>query len=298
VSAPSNPTLTSIVVEGLRQAGELNPSASMLSTYKNEVMEQLKNEIWAAVRQPKIMQTFAYGILVPGQSRYSCPSDFSSDMSAQILWGSVSGQAQGGSLNTLILAVGATQTIGDVLGKEVLITSGTGTASASQITGLVNNAGTVSVSVTPDFPVAPDGSSTYMIIDQSWPVKFDHISEFYRKPRPSYVDRPRIAYPIGDEDFDEFILDVPPDSTNVYGIKFFYYGNLMKTDLDSALMSRLYLEWRNFWIAGIRAKHLMYNDDVRGPDAWTLWQSELQKKVVSATYGTDLHEFAQVVTDY
>lgn len=298
MAVPSNPTLASIVLEGLMQANESHPDSATISRYQTEVMEQLKNEVWKACRQPKIMQTFAYGILTPGQSRYSCPSDFSSDMSAQILWGSVKGTAQGGSTTTLIMAPGSTQALSDVLGKEILIISGTGIASASQIIGLTNNSGTITLSVTPGFTAAPDGTSGYMIIDQGWPLKFDHISEFYRKSRPASLDRPHYAYPIGDEDYDEFILDTPPDSTNIYGIKFFYYGNLMKTDLNSALMSRLYLEWRNFWIQGIKAKHLMFNDDSRGPNEWSGWTAEVQKLVVTAQYGTDLHDFAQVVTDY
>lgn len=298
MASPANPTLASIVTEGLIQANESNPSTAITTRYQTEVMEQLKNEVWKACRQPKIMQTFAYGVLTPGQSRYSCPSDFSSDMSASILWGSVKGTAQSGTPTTIILANGSTQALSDVLGKEILIISGTGIGSASQITGLSNNSGTITLTVTPGFASTPDSTSGYMIIDQSWPLKFDHIAEFYRKSRPSSLDRPRYAYPIGDEDFDEFILDVAPDSTNTYGIKMFYYGNLMKTDLNSALMSRLYLEWRNFWIQGIKAKHLMLNDDTRGPQEFNLWMAEVQKLVVTAQYGTDLHEFAQVVTDY
>jgi len=298
MSSPSNPTLSAIVAEGLMQANESHPDSATTLRYKTEVMEQLKNEVWKACRQPKVMQTFAYGILTPGQSRYSCPEDFSSDMSASILWGSVMGTAQSGTVNTLVLDPTATQSLADVLGKEVLIVSGTGISSASQIINLSNNAGTITVTVTPGFTVAPDGTSGYMICDQQWPLKFEHIAEFYRKSRPSALNRPQTAYPIGDEDFDEFILDVAPDSTNTYGIKMFYYGNLMKTDVDSALMSRLYLEWRNFWIQGIKAKHLMLNDDTRGPTEWNLWMTEVAKLVATAQYGTDLHEFAQVVTDY
>lgn len=298
MASPALPTLANIVTEGLFQANEEHPSAATTSRYQTEVMEQLKNEVWKACQQPKVMQTFAYGILTPGQSRYSCPSDFSSDMSASILWGSVKGTAQGGSQTTIILDPTSTQSLGDVLGKEVLIISGTGIASASQIIGLSGSAPSITLTVTPGFAVSPDGTSEYMICDQQWPLKFDHISEFYRKSRPSSLDRPRTAYPIGDEDFDEFILDVAPDSTNTYGIKMFYYGNIMKTDLDSQLMSRLYQDWRNFWIQGIKAKHLMLNDDTRGPSEWNSWMQEVNKLVATAMYGTDLHEMAQVVTDY
>ncbi len=298
MASPSNPTLAGIVTEGLTQANESHPDSATTLRYQTEVMEQLKNEVWKACRQPKVMQTFAYGILTPGQSRYSCPEDFSSDMSASILWGSVQGTAQGGSTSTIILDPTATQSLADVLGKEVLIISGTAVASASQVIGLTNNAGTITLTVTPGFAETPDSTSGYMICDQQWPIKFEHIAEYYRKSRPSSLDRPRIAYPIGDEDFDEFILDVAPDSTNTYGIKMFYYGNIMKTDINSTLMSRLYLEWRNFWIQGIKAKHLMLNDDTRGPQEWNLWMTEVNKLVATAQYGTDLHEFAQVVTDY
>lgn len=290
--SPNNPTLASIVAEGLYQAGEFTPSASVTARYQGEVMEQLKNEIWKACRQPKVMQTFSYGILVPGQSRYSCPSDFSSDMSVALLWGSTTGHAQGGSTTSIILAAGSNLNINDILGKEILITGGSGIASASQAVAISGN----TVQVVPGFAVAPDSTSTYMFIDEQWPVDFDHVSEFYRLYRPNTLARPRKAFPIGDEDFDEFIFDTIPDKA--YGAKFFYYGNLMKTDLSSALMSRLYLEWRNFWIQGIKASHLRTNDDVRGNDEWSAWMAEVQKLVVTAQYGTDLHEFAQVVTDY
>ena len=298
MSAPINPTLATIVAEGLFQANENHPSSATTLRYQTEVMEQLKNEIWKACRQPKVMQTFAYGIIIPGQSRYSCPSDFSSDMSAQLIWGSVKGTAQGGSSTTLILQSGSTQALSDVLGKEALIISGTGMASASQIIGLVNNAGTITLTVSPGFNTAPDATSGYMICDQKNPIKFEHIVEEYRLPQSMSLGRPTKAYPIGDEDYDEFIFDVVPDGNQTYGIKMFYYANIMKTDLNSALMSRLYLEWRNFWIQGIMAKHLVLNDDSRGDSAWAAWMGEVQKLVVTAQYGTDLHEFAQVVTDY
>ncbi len=298
MASPANPTLLSLVTEGLRQAGDYSPSSSLLAIYQNEVMEQLKNKIWENCRQPKVMQTFAYGILVPGQSRYSCPADFSSDMRMQVLTGTVTGTAQSGAATTLVMAAGSTFALTDVLGKEILIISGTGAGSAGQIVGLANNSGTITLTVTPAFAAAPDGTSGYMLIDFAYPLEPKHIADFYLKTRPSAVGRPREYYPIGDEDFDEFILDVAPDLVFNYGLKFFYYGNIMKTDLNSALMQRLYLEWRNFWIDGIRAKRLMENDDIRGPEAWNLWMSDLTAKVASATYGTDLHEMAQTIVDY
>ena len=298
MTSPANPTLASIVTEGLFQANEEHPSPAMTTRYQTEVMEQLKNEIWKACRQPKVMQTFAYGVLTPGQSRYSCPSDFSSDMKAQLIYGTNTGTAQSGSQTTIVLDPTANVSLNDVLGKEILITAGTGIASASQIIGLSGVTPTITLTVTPGFAVTPDGTSEYMICDQRSPITFEHVVDLYRVSMPMALGKPQKAYPIGDEDFDEFILDVAPDGNQLYGIKFFYYGNIMKTDLTSTLMSRLYLEWRNFWIQGIKAKHLMLNDDTRGPTEWNLWMTEVQKLVATSMYGTDLHEMAEVVTDY
>lgn len=295
MTAPAAPTLESIVTEGLYQAKEFHPSTAMLTRYETEVMEQLKNEIWKACRQPKVMQTFAYGVLIPGQSRYSCPSDFSSDMRMMILWGNNQGTAQGGSTSTIILQANSTFQLSDLIGKEIVLISGTGVGSAGQVIGLSNVSGTITITVD-GFSVAPDNTSGYMICDQAWPCDVEHLVDFARKYRPAITDRPRKAYPMGDEDFDEFIFDVAPDQ--IYVAKYFYYGNIMKTDLDSQLMSRLYQDWRNFWIQGIKAKHLMLNDDDQGINEWNAWMLEVNKLVVSATYGTDLHEMAQVITDY
>lgn len=295
MSAPINPTLASIVAEGLRQAGELNPSTSMTATYQNEVMEQLKNEVWKMCREPKIMQTFSYGVCVIGQNRYSNPSDFSGDLKIVILDGNNGGTAQGGSQTTLILQAGQNLGLGDVQGKEIVITGGTGQGSGSQIISIANNSGTLTVTVTPGFPVAPDSASTYLIIDQQWPVVGDHLAS-YLEYRSAQLTRPKKFYPMGDEDFGEFIFDYPPDKA--YPMRMHYYVNIMTTDLSSTLMLRLYLEWRNFWIQGIKAKHLAYNDDARADSEWTKWKNELQELIISAQYGTNLHEFAQRVTDY
>lgn len=297
MAAPSVPTAASLVTEGLRQAGIFNPTASQISTYQTEVMEQLKNELWASVKQMKPLQTYSYGVLTPGQSRYSCPEDFASDLSMVILTGNTTGTALAGSANTLTVPAssggfGQNQTIG----KELLITGGTAKASCSQIIS-VSGSGPYVLTVYPDFQGTPDATSTFMLVDNQYPCEQDHIANF-DKFRTAGLDRPKKFYPMGDEDFDEFIFDVPPDANYTYGVRMRYYVNIMTLDLTSTLMSTLYQKFREYWIKGIKAQALMDNDDTRGPQALTERNMKLQELILSQQYGTDLHVLTQHVEGY
>src|SRR5437899_7269893 len=103
MASPSVPTALSLVTEGLRQARIFNPTQSQLSIYQNEVMEQLKNDLWQAVKQMKPLMTFSYIVLVPGQSRYSCPADFASDLTMVVESGLMTGAVLSATVNTLVV---------------------------------------------------------------------------------------------------------------------------------------------------------------------------------------------------
>ena len=299
MTAPSAPTALSLVTEGLRQARIFNPTQAQLNLYQTEVLEQLKNNLWQEVQQLKPLMTFSYTMLVPGQSRYSCPTDFSSDLSMVILTGTITGQVISGSTNTIVITntispLGPDQT----MGKDVIITSGTASSSCSQITNVVlNDDGTQTLTVYPNFQAIPDGTSMFMIIDNQWPVEADHIAN-YDRYRPSYLDRPRKFYSMGDEDFDEFIFDCAPDSTFQYAVRMRYYVNIMTLDLSSTLMSTLYQKFRQYWIKGIKAQALSDNDDTTANDAFRERDMHLQMIIMSQQYGTDIHSLRQHVEDY
>ena len=299
MSAPTVPTANNLVTEGLRQAGIFNPTASQVSTYLNEVMEQLKNNLWTELKQAKPLMTFSYAILVPGQSRYSCPSDFSSDMSMALLTGLATGTAQSGTAPTLTMPSSAGKYgVDNTLGKDLVITGGSAVASVSQIVGVVTNGdGSTTLTVYPDFQAIPDGTSTYMIVDNQYPIEADHIAN-YDRFRTASLDRPRKFFPMGDEDYDEFILDCPPDANYTYAIRMRYTVNIMTLDLNSTLMSTLYQKFREYWIKGIKAQALMDNDDTRGPTALQERNSKLQELILSQQYGTDIRTLRQNVQDY
>lgn len=299
MAVPAVPTVLSLVTEGLRQAGIFNPTQTQLSIYQTEVMEQLKNDLWKSCKEAKPLMTFSYLVLVPGQSRYSCPSDFASDMTMVILTGLTTGTAVSATTSTLTTpALVGPLTLSQTLGKDIAITGGTAAASVSQVIGVVNNPnGTTTLTVYPNFQATPDATSVFMLVDNQWPVEQDHIANF-DKYRTAGVDRPRKFYPMGDEGFDEFALDVAPDNNYLYVLRMRYYVNVMTLDLTSSLMSTLYQKFREYWIYGVKAQALSDNDDTRWKEALMLRDSKLQEIIMSQQYGTNIHTLREHVEDY
>jgi hypothetical protein len=299
MAAPAIPTALSLATEGLYQARIFNPTQAQLSRAQNEVMEQLKNNLWTQIKQMKPLMTFSYMNIVPGQSRYSCPSDFSSDMTMVILTGLTTGTAVSATTNTLVTpaSVGPLD-LNQTLGKDLGIISGTAAGSVSQIIGVVNNLnGTTTLTVYPNFQATPDATSGFMLVDTQWEIIADHIAN-YDKYRTSGVDRPRRFFSMGDENFDEFIFDVAPDNNYPYILRMRYFVNIMTLDLNSTLMSTLYQKFREYWIKGVKAQALNDNDDTTWEKALMERDQKLQELIMSQQYGTDIHTLRQHVEDY
>lgn len=301
MAAPAIPTAVSLVTEGLRQARIFYPTAAQISTYQNEVMEQLKNDLWQQVKQMKPLMTFSYMVLTPGQSRYSCPSDYSSDMSMVCETGLYTGTVSAATASTLTVPTvpNGNYDLNQVLGEDLVIIAGTALNSVSQIIGLVNNHnGTQTLTVYPNFQATPDATSSYMIVDNTWPIEQRHIAELDMYHRSGGIDRPRYFFPMGDEDFDEFQFDVAPDNFYTYCVRMRYFVNIMTLDLNSTLMSTLYQKFREYWIKGIKAQALADQDDTTANDAFKERDQKLQALIMSQQYGTDVHSLYQRVTDY
>jgi hypothetical protein len=301
MAIPALPTVTSIVTEGLYQGGVFNPSAQQIARYSGDPMEQLKNSLWQELKQAKPLMTFSYMVLTPGQSRYSCPTDYASDMTMTVMTGFYTGPILSATANTVTLPLvpNGNFDINQVLGEDLVIASGTGMSSVSQIIGLVSNSPTTqTLTVYPDFQTTPDATSTYMIVDNTWPVEQRHIAEYDIYHRSGGQDRPRYFFPMGNEDYDEFIFDVAPDNFYFFCARMRYTVNFMTLDLNSTLLSTLYQKFREFWIYGIKSQVLMDNDDTRAPKSQEDRMAKLQALIRSQQYGTDLHNFAQHVVDY
>lgn len=291
---PSNPTLEELVAEGLAKAGESSPSTSLSLRAETTWMEEIKNDIWELGKKPKALHVTSYGVTTIGQSRYSNPTDFSSDLSLTILDGNVRGTAQTGGSSSITLAADDPSTSGSIIGKGIMIISGTGQGSYSQVSGY--DSSTKVATVVPNFTTAPAASSGYMIVDVECPVEQRPVFELDAEMNRTRVQRPDRFYPIGDEDYGEFIFNYVPD--RVYGMRLRYYANLMRIDVDSTLMSTLYQRWRTIWVEGIRFKKIDDEDDDRSQEAQDRYRRKMQAIISRETYGMDISNLTDRVTDY
>lgn len=266
---PSNPDLDSLIEDALFDAGERDPDATILARAANWA-EEIKSDIYRLTKRLKDLQLTGYGVLTIGQSRYSYPSDFGTEMGMSLLYGTKTGVAQAGGSGTITLAANSNISSTWIIGKGILITAGTGVASYSQVTGY--DTSTKVATVTPNFKVAPAVSSTYMVIDSEYELELKPLDQ-YKDDVLTYTSRPTKFYPIGDEDYGEFYLDCPPDAA--YGIRFFYYGNIMRVDTDSTQMSNIYSKYRNLFLSGIRYKKYSEANDERESLWFQKYRNEL-----------------------
>lgn len=294
MSIPSAPTLRQLVIEGLNKGGEGDPSSSLISRAETYWVEEIKNDIWTLCKKLKLLHITAYGIFNQGQSKYSNPTDFSSDLSLTILDGSVRGTAQGGTVSTITLASDDVSTQDSIIGKEIIILSGTGTASWSQV--ISYDSSTKVATVSPNFTTAPASGSGYMVIDREYPVSPRPVfqkDELYQSPQKGIAAE---FYPIGDEDYGEFILNKAPDK--VYGARLRYYANIMRLDNSSTHMSTIYQRGRAIFVEGIAFKQLDDNDDDDAETAERRYKEKLFNLVARETYGMDISNLRDRVMDY
>lgn len=293
MSVPSNPTLDEIVLEGLQKAGENSPSVALLTRAKTKWIEEIKNDLFKEIKQPKFLQITSHGMAVRGQSRYSMPTDYSNDLTLVLLDGNVSGIAQAGSSTTITMAAGGGLSLDALIGHEIIVTSGTGKASVSQVIDF--DPVTQTATVAPAFASAPGAGSTYLVIDTEREVDGGGLWDADKSKFIS-IGCPRKFFTLGDDFSGEFIFECPPEKA--FGMRLRYYANIMKLDVNSSMMSNLYVRWRNMWIKGITAKHLSDNDDDRAPAKVNEYMSEASVILASEGYGVDVHDLKQTVTDY
>lgn len=294
MAAPTAPTLTTLVTEALKKTGDSSPTAADISRASDYWMEEIKNDIWTVAKKLKSLQTTAIAIANKGQSKYSNPTDYSSDLSMQLLDGTITGTAQAGSATTITLAANDTSEENDIVGREILITAGTGAGSIGQATAY--NSTTKVATVSPAFDTAPGLGSTYLVITSTYMVQQGNLWDLDRQVYPMSKERPTYYHPIGDADYGEFIFNSAPDKT--YGIKFRYYANLLTLDLDGTLMSTLYQRWRNVFINGIVAKRWAEDSDNRFQQQEQVFRGSMMALVNREQYGAEWLGNQAKVVDY
>jgi len=284
MSIPDAPTLTEIVTEALKKAGYSDPSSDLITRASDYWAEEVKNDIYIRGRRLRSLQYTVTGVLTEGQSRYAMPTDFGTDLTLVLLDGSKSGTSQDGTAVSLQLEASESITEDWIVGKEILITSGAAKGAISQVTSFSESTNTAYV--TPSFTIAPSGGENYLIVDTYKALQARPLWEYDNESYPTTQGTPKYFYPMGDEDYGEFLVYPVPDDT--YGVKMRYYANLMRLDIDGTHMSTLYRKWRNLWVQGIYVKALQDIDDDRYVEEFKIYRDLLNTVIRTETYGANL----------
>lgn len=261
MAVPTVPTKSNIVSEALQKAGYgASPPSALTTRAEDYWMEEIKHDIWSLSTQKlKTLETEHIHAITHIKTRYSNPADFSKGISMVLLDGDV-GVAQAGTTASITLS--ATEATAIIAGKEIFIYEGTGINQISQCTAYNS---TTKVAMIDTVTTAPDNTSKYMIISNSYPLDwlplwhYDSIASSDTKGTPLKFASEQ------DEDYDEFFIYPSPYRSGdiPWGLRQRYYANLLTLDLTGTLMITLYREWRGVFIQGVLFKALQNMDDDR-----------------------------------
>lgn len=296
MSIPVNPTVNDLVLEGFKKALIPNPTTTQIARGTDIWMEEIKNDIMNAPggRKLKSLTSKAIAIVDAGKAWFDRPSDFQADMRIELLDGNVTGIAQAGTFTSVTLSSTETILQGDILGKEILITSGSGKGSYSEV--IAYDAVAKIASVSPDFTNTPANGDGYMIVESHWPLDPTPVWQAKKIHYPLMTIKPDKYFPVGDDDNGEFRLNSIPDKT--YGLLLEYYTDLQKIDLTSARMTTIYRKWRNVFVYGIFARILQsINDDREETETQKYFQA-IKMLLASEIDGYDLSNLRFQVSDY
>lgn len=287
MAIPTAITLNDIVIEALKKAGYGDPSSqqsSLIARAEDQWAREIKNDIFTASKKLTSLMTSAIVPLTLGRSRYDLPTDFSSLLSMNLLSGTTTGTARAGTTSSITLASTDTSS-SDIIGKEIVIMSGTGSSQISQIYAF--NTTSKVANFYPSI-TAPSSDSVYLVIDKYDEIREHPIWDYDKMAFPFRQEKPLNYFPIGDSDNGEFILAQAPDSAN-YAIRIRYYADLTRLDLTGTLLSTLYRRWQNVWYTGLLAKALAHIDDDGATEAEGKYNQKVQELTMREGYGLDLN---------
>lgn len=259
MAAPTAWTSTLICTEALKRASISSPTATEL-TRAASWLEEVKRDVTRERRYLKSLFTTSYGVTTIGKSKYALPSDYIGNLSVTVLDGTNTGTAQAGAANTITLASDEDITSAAIIGRYILVISGTGLNSYGQCTGYDET--TKIATVAANWATNPASGSGYMVVDTSYPLgvalpiqQIDSALFFSSKSLP-------LAYSItGNATTGDITLYPAPDK--VYGLQYRYYLNLQTLDLSGTLLSTLYENYVDVFIQGVLVRQTQDLDDAR-----------------------------------
>lgn len=272
-SVPSDPTVTSVVTEGLKRGGRVNPTATEITSGTNEQLQEVKSDIRRfAGLHPDLIAT-AVTTLTRGISIYTWPTDCHKVRTVTLLNsptdGNWRGTASAGDASSITLQSGFSEDVDTVVGKWVVTTGGTGPNQYRQVSVYVNATRKCTISGDGNWDTTVSTDTTYMLIDSH--------TQLYRIDKPTEWDRIRAPFSMGTPTSaaivgTELNLNVSPNAGDTdlaspdllpFAVLWDYWFDIDRLDETGTPFIRMIREWRSLWIQGIAVKTMQRYDDDR-----------------------------------
>lgn len=273
MAVPTDPTVSGLCTVGLQRGGQYNPSAAQLTLAQDHFLQEVKADIMRIAPNHDHFAALSATPTVRGQQRYDIPTDCNRTQNVVLLSGPTDwqGTAQAGGSTSITLAASFSESDDTLAGKYIALTSGTGSGGYRQITAYNNSAKVATVDTA--WATNPASGTTYTIGQEYltlYPTSFDdHLD---RQWLMTGIGKPRRA-----AFFDQQLYLSPTPDAATYMILHYYYVDISKIDEAGTLFIQLLREWRSLFVQGIAAYTMQRYDDERFPQAWSLYQTELQK---------------------
>jgi hypothetical protein len=266
-------------------------------------MEEIKADIWKKIMGKKLkpLLTSRVTVLTDGQPQYSRADDFEEDEGAnaiELFWGDKAGLADTGSTTSITFPASVAYST-DIVGRRIVITSGTGQGGIAWITAYDST--TRVATLGPTLSVAPAAGSGYLIIDATKPLTQRSVERLTQDGLLQARGEPCFYASLEHEGARALLL-APVPYRNVTGLVYViherYFAHLLKLDLAGAPITRTYLEWRSVYEAGLKAKSFADDNDDRETAQFVIYQKELKILIGNAANDGGQSDLQVHVTDY
>lgn len=279
MAVPTDPTVDAIVTEALKRAEIDIPTTAHITRARDIWIEEIKAEIQLAQTVHNLLETEKVIVILRGKRKYPLSSyipDFEYLVNIEILDASDGdrGVIVASGSNTFTLKADDSGTADSREGREIVILSEAPPVSSITLTGEVG----VIKSYNPSTKVATlfDNVVTtatgydYLIVGNDNNLDSDPLDT------KNDMSLNGIGLTIPDRIYEynrELRLVEIPDKK--YAMRVLYGVNITRLDTTSALLTKLFREWRPLWTQGIIAKELQRADSDRADNELTKYYSML-----------------------
>lgn len=270
MAVPSDPTLSAIVTEALKRAGQLNPSATQITDATTHQVQEVKADLRHFAGRHPMLKTTAVTSTTIGVSRYTQPSDVDTVETVVLLDGPDAwrGTAAAGATQAITLASTVSEDVTTMQGKLIVLTGGTGVDQYRQLTNWTN--ATRVASADTSWTTNPNSTTTYVVVNDHYRLyEMSKAHDFDYLRSPYGLNKPRRGAMVS----ETLYLDYAPDK--IYGLLWNYWADLDRLDEVGTLFVKLLREWRSVWVQGIATYTAQRYDDDRFPQLLQGYQMEL-----------------------